>query len=558
MRSSLQAARFRGEMRVADGAAPRAPNRGPSGFSVATSVAALCLTLGLGATVFGCSLTNVSRSDCTSDNDCAAAFGPGSKCSAGFCSDPKGCTTGHDCRQIQGGGACVEGACVAQFPVDAQCNLAAAPPEPPDLFSKPLVGDDAPLVIGSIFALESAREVKLTQAVRLAVQEINQAGLDGGQKLGVVFCDNGGAKNETEGAAREELNQHAVDYLAGTLGVPYLVGPLTSSDAIALVNRMLKQAYPTVIISPSATSPGLTTNTDRLDPKDPYGLFWRTCPSDEFQGAVLAKNVISEDKTILRVTVIYVDDPYGQGLRQVFQKAWPGGVTAVDLFPYTAATLNDPVKLAKLIDDADAANGDAVLIIAHQSGTEDSAARKILDAMGGKTIATKRFFFTDGTKSKESLFKAPIPDFVQTILQGAMGTAPASPSGQDYDIFDTNLFASFGLHASDESFLAQSYDAAYIGAFGVAHAVKKKSAFTGLDVAEGLSKLSAGTQVHLNGVNAWTSGKGLIVQEGQIDVEGASGPLDFDASTGEAPGPIEVWGVAADLSDFTQIKIVPP
>ncbi|APR87140.1 Branched-chain amino acid ABC transporter, amino acid-binding protein [Minicystis rosea] len=419
-------------------------------------------------------------------------------------------------------------------------------------------GADAPLLIGSIFSLESAREIKLTQAVRLAVQEINQAGLDGGQKLGVVFCDNGGAGNMTSGAEREKLNQHAVDYLAGTLGVPYLVGPLTSDDAIALVNQMLKKQYPSVIISPGATSPGLTQNSDRLDPKDPYGLFWRTCPSDEIQGKVLAKSVISEDKTILKVTVIYVDDAYGQGLSQVFQKEWPGDVTDVIRVPYEAAALDDATALAKLVDDADAANGDAVLVVAHQKGTEDSAARKILDAMEGKTIATKPFFFTDGTKSKASLFKAPIPMHTQTILLAAKGTAPANPSGQNYNIFDTNLFARFGIHASDESFLAQSYDAAYIGAFGVVYATQGKKAFTGLDVAEGLTKLSAGTLVDLNGVNAWTTGKGLIAQEGQIDVEGASGHLQFDPATGEAPGPIEVWGVDATLTDFTQIKIVPP
>ncbi len=73
-----------------------------------------------------------------------------------------------------------------------------------------------------------------------------------------------------------------------------------------------------------------------------------------------------------------------------------------------------------------------------------------------------------------------------------------------------------------------------------------------------MSKLSAGQQVHLSGVNGVDLGQGALVQEGQIDVEGASGHLQFDAKTGEAPGRIEVWGIAPDLSDFTQVKIVPP
>jgi hypothetical protein len=39
--------------------------------------------------VAACSLGNVHRDDCTSDAECAAAFGVGSTCSIGFCTAPK-------------------------------------------------------------------------------------------------------------------------------------------------------------------------------------------------------------------------------------------------------------------------------------------------------------------------------------------------------------------------------------------------------------------------------------------------------------------------------------
>ena len=38
----------------------------------------------------------------------------------------------------------------------------------------------------------------------------------------------------------------------------------------------------------------------------------------------------------------------------------------------------------------------------------------------------------------------------------------------------------------------------------------------------------------------------------------SAGPLDFDASKGEAEGPIEVWRPAMDLSGFNIITVVPP
>src|SRR5512146_1728747 len=92
------------------------------------------VALGLGALTTGCSITNISRADCTSDAECASAFGPASKCGAGgFCSDPNSCQTGHDCRRMQGGGACVDSKCVETIPVFEQCNLPNVPPEPQDL-----------------------------------------------------------------------------------------------------------------------------------------------------------------------------------------------------------------------------------------------------------------------------------------------------------------------------------------------------------------------------------------------------------------------------------------
>lgn len=505
----------------------------------------------MGLFVHGCSLTNVRYAECTTDAECAAAFGSGSECAAGFCTGGSSCDSGHDCRETLGGGACVDHTCVATIPLDPACSKDNVPPEPPDLFSKSLIGPKAPLLIGSIFSLDAAHDQALTQAVRLAVREINSAGLEGGRQLGVVFCDNGGPNNSDTGDKRIANDVHAIDYLAGTLGVPYLVGPLTSSDTIQFINELKAKLYPTVVISPSATSPALSATPQKLRPEDPYGIFWRTCPNDELQGQVLSENVIKlVAPPIQSVTVIYIHDPYGDGLSQVFQSHF--GIEDAHLVPYNDTTPGDPAALAKLAGDAVAFHSDAVLLIA----LHGEVAIAIMEALvqADPTIVNKPFFFTDGSKDTDLL--AAGSTAVQTILMSARGTTPASPSGQDYDVFQTNLMADFGLDAGSHSFLAHAYDATYVGAFGVVHALRAGGAFDGLDVAAGMALLSQGTTVHLNGVNGWISGKGLLLQNGRINIEGTSGHLDFDPALGEAPGRVEVWRILPDLSGYETESVI--
>jgi branched-chain amino acid transport system substrate-binding protein len=517
----------------------------------------LALLATLGAPLDGCSLRDVKHNDCTSDDQCAIAFGPGSTCSSGFCTDAATCTTGHDCRRAAGGGACVNGACVSTFPTDPACTNMYN--EPPDILMQRADGPMAPLVIGAIFSLGGVHDQALTSPIRLAVREINKnGGLNGGQQIGVVFCDNGGPGDTAMGDARNALDVHALDYLAGTLGVPYIVGPLTSADSLVLLSELIKESYPTVIISPSATSPALTMAPDRLHPGDPTTLFWRTCPSDTLQGEVLAKNVIGmATPAITKVAVVYVNDAYGLGLATVFQSSFQmsvGGTTT--LVPYDPSALGDPTMLAKLAMDADTAAtaSNAVLLIAEQG----TVAVSIIEAMGAANTAveTMPFYFTDGSQDA-ALLDPKNPAWVQTLVKKAMGTAPASPSGQNYDIFNTNLMAEFGISGTSTSFLAQAYDATYVGAYGVIWASRNGTNYDGLDVAQGMAHLEAGTLIPVGPLN-WPAGKGDLVMQGQIDIDGTSGPLQFDPNTGDAPASILVWGVAPDLSGYTTVKVVQP
>jgi branched-chain amino acid transport system substrate-binding protein len=511
--------------------------------------------LALGVLLDGCSLRDVKYDNCSTDDQCALAFGPGSACSGGFCSAAATCTTGADCRKAAGGGACVSGACVSTFPTDPAINDMYT--EPSGILSQRADGPNAPLVIGGIFSLAAVHDQSLTDPIRLAVREINaNGGLNRGQQLGVIFCDNGGPGDMATGDARAALNVHCLDYLAGTLGVPFVVGPLTSADALTLIAELLAKSYPTVIISPSATSPALSS-TNASIPPNKQRLFWRTCPNDALQGQVLAKNVIaSVTPAVTSVSVVYINDTYGLGLSQAFQTNFSptGSTNTTSLAPYDATTPMTPSALTTLANTVGSQNSDAVLVIAE----EGSVAIQIVTALAAlPAVASKPFFFSDGSMDT-SLIAPTLPANVAAIIAKAQGTAPADPSGPNYNVFTANLMTQFGL-TTPVSFLAQSYDATYVGAYGVVYASKSGSNYDGFDVATGLGLLESGTSIQV-GALGWPTGTGDLVNQGSIDIDGLSGPLQFDPTTGEAPGPILWWNVTGSASAFAygQVKVVQP
>ena len=507
----------------------------------------------LGATFLplsACSLGNIKRDDCSSNEQCVQTIGPASSCQDGYCTDPPACKTGHDCRKSAGGGACVDGVCVSVFPKDAQCSTIV---EPANLLDQRLAGPDAPLVIGSIFSLDNEKDEILTRAVRLAVREINNKGgkMNRGQSLAVVACDNGGPGNSATGQERDALNNHAIDYLAGTLGVPYIVGPLSSSDSLRLIARIKEKNYPTVVISPSATSPALTQADDRLAPNEP-GLFWRTCPSDLQQGEVMATNVITPDMTVNKVAVVYVSDAYGQGLAKVFQDNYLMGTT--QLFPIDDTKLMDPVALGQVATDVETYAPNGVLVITVQAGQTVS----ILNAMVGKAfVPSSKFFFTDGAKDAGVLLDPMLAPAVKAIIAASKGTAPASPAGQTYDLFRANMNAEFNVEASAYSFLAQAYDATYVGAYGVIWASRETTNYDGREVATGMGKLSAGASVAID-VTLWPTGRTALTSDQSIDLQGTSGTLQFDPATGEAPGRIEIWSIDPMTGMFKTETVITP
>ncbi len=100
-----------------------------------------------------------------------------------------------------------------------------------------------------------------------------------------------------------------------------IMGPNCSGNTGAVISNVLVPNG-VVAISPSATSPALTTQEDG-------GWFFRTAPSDARQGPVLADIAISRGQTDMAVT--WSNSDYGKGLADAFITAYEaaGGTVTV-------------------------------------------------------------------------------------------------------------------------------------------------------------------------------------------------------------------------------------
>ena len=141
----------------------------------------------------------------------------------------------------------------------------------------------------------------MADSAELAMQEVSDSGnLLGGMAIEPVRADSTCVDAAAATAAAERL--------VTSDGVVAIMGADCSGVTTAVANNV---AVPNgvVMISPSATSPALSTIEDN-------GLFFRTAPSDARQGEVLAN--ILMDRGIEEVAVTYTNNDYGKGLSDSF------------------------------------------------------------------------------------------------------------------------------------------------------------------------------------------------------------------------------------------------
>ena len=159
------------------------------------------------------------------------------------------------------------------------------------------------IILGFTGPIESLTPAMAASA-ELAFKEASDSGsLLGGEKISVVRADSTCVDSAAATAAAEGVIAQGVAAIMGA-DCSGVTGAIASN--VAVPNGV-------VMISPSATSPGLSTVEDN-------GLFFRTAPSDARQGEIMS-NVLM-DKGITSVAVSYTNNDYGKGLADAFQAAY--------------------------------------------------------------------------------------------------------------------------------------------------------------------------------------------------------------------------------------------
>ncbi|MBI4450055.1 ABC transporter substrate-binding protein [Candidatus Uhrbacteria bacterium] len=171
------------------------------------------------------------------------------------------------------------------------------------------------VTIGAVFPLTgdaAAYGEPLQRSVQLAADEINRTGGVGGKALKVLFQDGKCAGPDATNAIQQLVNVDRVQFV---------IGGACSGETLAMAPIVNEKKV--VLISPSATSPDITTKGG--------DYVFRTAPSDAFQGRVAAEYAYAKLEK-RKAAVISESTDYAQGLSRVFIRRFGelGGAVATD------------------------------------------------------------------------------------------------------------------------------------------------------------------------------------------------------------------------------------
>ncbi|WP_309667117.1 ABC transporter substrate-binding protein [Tabrizicola sp.] len=156
----------------------------------------------------------------------------------------------------------------------------------------------------------------MAAAAELAMKEAS----DSGKLLGGTTVV--GARADSTCAIDTAAGTAAAERLITAEGIKGMIG----GDCSGITGAVLQNvARPNgmVMISPSATSPALTTAEDD-------GLFFRTAPSDAREGEVMADILV--EKGIKSIALTYTNNDYGKGLSDAIANAFiaKGGTVTIN------------------------------------------------------------------------------------------------------------------------------------------------------------------------------------------------------------------------------------
>jgi branched-chain amino acid transport system substrate-binding protein len=349
----------------------------------------------------------------------------------------------------------------------------------------------------------------MVDAGNLAIANVNdQGGVLNGLKLTSVVAD-----SACDGTAAGP----AADRLVNAENVVAIFGGYCSGATIAGANG---SAIPgnVVMISPASTAPAVATLEDN-------DLIFRNVVPDSIQGVKAAELLLS--KGVKEVGLTYLNNDYGSGLAGAFADAFTAGGGKVLA---NVAHEDGKADYRPEIGQIEAAGATTLVIY----GYENSGGGAILN-QAVEAGSFDLFVGGDGMAGDALLASRNAAD-----LEGMILTQAAAAAGPAYDALDAVTKAA-GQDVTG-TYVTNSYDAVFL----LALAIEKSGSADRDGVSAALREIAnAPGETILPG--EWKKAKELIAAGTDINYEGASGSIEFDA-VGDVAGAINYWVIEGGKS----------
>jgi|UniRef100_UPI00404B1365 ABC-type branched-subunit amino acid transport system substrate-binding protein len=334
--------------------------------------------------------------------------------------------------------------------------------------------------------------------IDLAIQDINAAGGVLGQDVEHLRGDSGDTSTDI---AQQTADAHIA------AGVGAIIGAASSGVSLTVIDKISSAGI--VQMSPANTAPVLTDYADD-------GYYFRTAPSDTFQGAILGQLMAKNGAK--NAVFLTMDDAYGIGLSKYARAAFTGTSTDIVYDPQAAEFAADVAK-------AKAARPDAIAILGFEETTK-ILTELIKQGIGPKNVKT---YLVDG-----NLSGGAYKDLPAGVMVGVKATLPGVYT--DGVLRDRLLAVDPALE--DFSYAPESYDATIL----IALAAEQAGKTDGQSIRDNLASVSSG------GTKCATFAdcKALIADGIDIDYDGVSGPVDFDANGDPAKATMGVYEYTAN------------
>jgi ABC-type branched-subunit amino acid transport system substrate-binding protein len=319
--------------------------------------------------------------------------------------------------------------------------------------------------------------------VDLAVAQINAAGGVLGSPLENLTGDSGDTSTDI-------ASQTADSHIAA--GVSAIIGAASSGVSLTVIDKITGAGV--IHFSPANTSPTLSDYADN-------GLYFRTAPSDLFQGAVLGSLML--DAGVEQAGILAMDDSYGTGLADALEANFTaGGGTVTEKVIYNPQAAEFSAEVGKL----KASKPGAIAVI----GFEESV--KIVQELIKQGIGpdTVPLYLVDGNLSQKAFAELP-----KGIMVGTKGTLPGAAATSQFQ----GELLTVNPDLTDFSYAPEAYDAVNLIALGMEVA----QSCDGTAIAAALQSVSK------DGENCadFASCKALLDAGTDFNYEGVSGPVEF-------------------------------